>query len=80
MEDIMVLDKLKEILAAQFGIDEDSISESTDIAGDLGADSLDVVEMIMTLEDEFAVSISDEAIGELKTVGDVVRYIEGMLE
>ncbi len=76
----MVLDKLKEILAAQFGIDEDSISESTDIAGDLGADSLDVVEMIMTLEDEFAVSISDEAIGELKTVGDVVRYIEGMLE
>ena len=76
----MVLDKLKEILATQFGIDEDSINESTDIVGDLGADSLDVVEMIMTLEDEFAVSISDETVGELKTVGDVVRFIEGMIE
>ncbi len=76
----MVLDKLKEILAAQFGIDEDEITENTDIAGDLGADSLDVVEMIMTLEDEFAVTISDETVGELKTVGDVVRFIEGMLE
>ena len=76
----MVLDKLKEILAAQFGLDEDSINESTDIAGDLGADSLDVVEMIMSLEDEFAVTISDEAVADLKTVGDVVRYIEGMLE
>jgi acyl carrier protein len=80
MEVIMVLDKLKEILAAQFGIDEDEITENTDIAGDLGADSLDVVEMIMTLEDEFAVTISDETVGELKTVGDVVRFIEGMLE
>ncbi len=76
----MVLDKLKEILAAQFGLDEDSINENTDIAGDLGADSLDVVEMIMSLEDEFAVTISDEAVADLKTVGDVVRYIEGMLE
>lgn len=76
----MVLDKLKEILAAQFGLDEDIINENTDIAGDLGADSLDVVEMIMTLEDEFAVTISDEAVADLKTVGDVVRYIEGMLE
>jgi acyl carrier protein len=80
MEEIMVLDKLKEILAAQFGLDEDSINENTDIAGDLGADSLDVVEMIMSLEDEFAVTISDEAVADLKTVGDVVRYIEGMLE
>jgi acyl carrier protein len=76
----MVLDKLKEILAAQFGLDEDIINENTDIAGDLGADSLDVVEMIMTLEDEFAITISDEAVADLKTVGDVVRYIEGMLE
>jgi acyl carrier protein len=76
----MVLDKLKEILAAQFGLDEDIINENTDIAGDLGADSLDVVEMIMTLEDEFAITISDEAVADLKTVGDVVRYIEGMIE
>ena len=60
--------------------DEDIINENTDIAGDLGADSLDVVEMIMTLEDEFAITISDEAVADLKTVGDVVRYIEGMLE
>ena len=49
----MVLDKLKEIIAAQFGIDVDEVSEETDIVADLGADSLDVVEMMMALEEEY---------------------------
>ncbi len=76
----MVYEKLREIIATQFGIDESSITENTDIVGDLGADSLDVVEMMMSLEDEFAVTIEDDKIAELKTVGDVVRCVEGMLE
>ena len=76
----MVLDKLKSILSAQFGIDEDQITENTDVVNDLGADSLDVVEMMMSLEDEFAVTIEDDKIAELKTVGDVVRCVESMLE
>ena len=72
----MVLDKIKSILSAQFGIDEDQITENTDVVNDLGADSLDVVEMMMSVEDEFGLMIEDEEIAEMKTVGDVVNYIE----
>lgn len=75
----MVLEKLKEIIANQFGIDVDVISEDTDIVADLGADSLDVVEMMMALEEEFSVTIEDEKIADLKTVGDVVGYVESMI-
>ncbi len=72
----MVLDKIKSILSSQFGIDEDQITENTDVVNDLGADSLDVVEMMMSVEDEFGLMIEDEEIAEMKTVGDVVNYIE----
>lgn len=72
----MVLDKIKSILSSQFGIDEDQISENTDIVNDLGADSLDVVELMMSIEDEFGLMVEDEEIAEMKTVGDVVNYIE----
>ena len=72
----MVLDKIKSILSSQFGIDEDQITENTDIVNDLGADSLDVVEMMMSVEDEFGLMIEDEEIAEMRTVGDVVNYIE----
>lgn len=75
----MVLEKLKEIIADQFGIDTDVITENTDVISDLGADSLDVVEMMMALEEEFAVTIEDEKIAELKTVGDVVNCVESLL-
>lgn len=75
----MVLEKLREIISAQFGVDADTITENTDIVGDLGADSLDVVEMMMSLEEEFAVTIEDDKIAELKTVGDVVNCVEGMI-
>ncbi len=75
----MVIDKLKEIIAEQFGIDTDAISEETDIVADLGADSLDVVEMMMALEEEYGVTIDDNKIAELKTVGDVAACVEGML-
>ena len=72
----MVLDKIKSILSSQFGIDEDQISENTDIVNDLGADSLDVVELMMSIEDEFGLMVEDEEVAEMKTVGDVVNYIE----
>ena len=75
----MVLNKLKEIIANQFGIDTDELSEDTDIVADLGADSLDVVEMMMALEEEFGITIEDEKIAELKTVGDVVDCVESMI-
>ena len=75
----MVLDKIKSILSSQFGIDEDQITENTDVVNDLGADSLDVVEMMMSIEDEFGMMIEDEEIAEMRTVGDVVNYIENHL-
>ena len=72
----MVFEKIKEILAAQFEVDPDSIEVTTNIADDLSADSLDVVEILMKIEDEFGIEIPDEAIEEIKTVGDLVSYIE----
>lgn len=72
----MVLEKVKVILSTQFDVEEDSITPETDIADDLGADSLDVVDMLMSLEDEFDVEIPDEEIEKIRTVGKLVSYIE----
>ncbi|MBQ8418908.1 MAG: acyl carrier protein [Clostridia bacterium] len=71
-----MLEAVKEILAKQLRVDIDSISDDTDIVDDLGADSLDVVEMLMTIEQEYGVVVPDEAIMTFKTVGDVAKYIE----
>ena len=70
----MVLEKV--ILSSQFDVEEDSITQETNIADDLGADSLDVVDMLMSLEDEFDVEIPDEEIERIRTVGELVAYIE----
>ena len=72
----MVLEKVKAILSEQFDVEEDSITADTSIAEDLGADSLDVVDLLMSLEDEFEIEIPDEEIENIKTVGDIVKYIE----
>lgn len=72
----MVLEKVKNILASQFDVEEESITPETNIQEDLGADSLDVVDMLMSLEDEFDVEIPDEKIETMRTVADVVAYIE----
>ncbi len=72
----MVLEKVKVILAEQFDVDESEILPETDIQQDLGADSLDVVDLLMSLEDEFEVEIPDEEIENIKTVGEIVAYIE----
>ena len=72
----MVLEKIKTILSEQFDVEEDNITTETTLQDDLGADSLDVVDLVMTLEDEFDMEIPDEDITEVRTVGDVVKYLE----
>ena len=71
-----VFDRIREYLADQLDVDPDKITPDSDIVEDFGADSLDVVDMITTLSDEFGVDIPDEEIENFHTVGDVVRYIE----
>ena len=72
----MVFEKIKEMLAEQLDADAESMTLETDIADDLGADSLDVVEVLMSIEDEFKVEIPDEEIENIKTIGELASYIE----
>ncbi len=72
----MVFEKVKSILAEQFDIDEDTITMDTNIQDDLGADSLDVVDLLMTIEDEFEAEVPDEEIENIRTVGELVSFIE----
>ncbi len=72
----MVLEKVKAILSTQFDVEEDEITVETTLADDLGADSLDVVDLLMSIEDEFEVEIPDEEVENIKTVGALVEYIE----
>ncbi len=74
-----MLETIKEILAKQLRVDADTITAETNIVDDLGADSLDVVEMLMTIEQEHGVTVPDEAIMTFKTVGDVAKYVENNL-
>lgn len=73
---LMIFEKIKKLLAEQINISEDEIKMESDIINDLGADSLDVVEMIMGVETEFNVTVPDEVAMEMKTIGDVVAFIE----
>lgn len=75
----MVFEKVKEILCDQLDIEEDKVTMEASISEDLGADSLDVVDLLMSLEDEFDVEIPDEEIENIKTVGDLVKYIESVM-
>jgi len=72
----MILEKIIDILAQQFEAAADTISEDTNVVDDLGADSLDVVELVMSIEDEFGLAIPDEEAVNLTTVGKIVDYIE----
>lgn len=76
VEGIMYYDKVKQLICEQLGKSADKVDEHTKIVEDLGADSLDVVELLMSLEDEFGLSLPDEVAMQLKTVGDIVDYIE----
>lgn len=72
----MVFDKVKEILVDQLDLDPEKITMESSFIDDLGADSLDLVDLVMSLEDEFGVEVPDDAIETMKTVGDAVKYIE----
>lgn len=72
----MTIEKVKEMLASQLNIDEEKITPESRIIEDLGADSLDVVELLMSLEDQLQVSITDEEAGQLKTVADIVKVVD----
>ena len=76
----MVFERIKEALVAQFEVDPETITRDTDIMNDLGADSLDLVELIMTLEEEYGISVTDESVYEHKTVGDIADYVETLLK
>ena len=71
-----MFEKVKSVLAQQFELDPESITMDTNLIDDLGADSLDVVELIMSLEDEFGIAISDNDAAQLYTVGRSVDYLE----
>ena len=71
-----MLEAVKEILAKQLRIDVDTIDENTNIVSDLGADSIDVVEMLMTIEEEYGIVVPDDVVVTFVTVGDVARYAE----
>lgn len=71
-----IFEKLQGIIAEQLEIDADEIEYASKIIDDLGADSLDIVDIVMTIEDEFGLEVPNEAIENMSTVEDVVKYIE----
>ena len=75
----MVYEKLRALLAEQLGISVDDITPETNIIDDLGADSLDIVELLAALEDEFDLLITDDRVRELYTVREVTEFIESLL-
>ena len=72
----MVFEKVKSILCEQLDYDDEKVTMESSIVDDLGADSLDVVDLVMSLEEEFDVEIPDEEIENVKTVGDMVKFVE----
>ena len=76
----MVFDKIKDIIVEQLDVEEDAVTMQTSITEDLGADSLDVVDLVMSIEESFDVEIPDEEVENIKTVGDIVKYIENKVE
>jgi acyl carrier protein len=74
-----VADKVKKIIAEQLGVSEDQITDDAKFIEDLGADSLDQVELIMALEEEFGADIPDEDAEKMTTVGKAVEYITGQV-
>lgn len=72
----MVFEKISKILCEQLELEESQIAMDSSITEDLGADSLDLVDLLMSLEDQFGLEVPDEDVEKIKTVGDLVRYVE----
>ena len=71
-----IFDKLKELVVDQLGVEEDEVTMEASMQDDLGADSLDLVDLVLSVEEEFGVKVADEDLENIKTVGDIVNYIE----
>ncbi len=71
-----VEERVKDIVAEQLGVDKDKVSPETSFVNDLGADSLDTVELVMELEEEFNINIPDDAAEKIQTVGQAIEFIE----
>ena len=71
-----VADRVKKIIVEQLGVEEDLVTPDASFVDDLGADSLDTVELVMALEEEFGIDIPDEDADKLKTVGDAMNYLK----
>ena len=76
----MVFEEVKEILVDQLDINADDIELSSNLIDDLGADSLDAIDIVMTIEDQYSIEVPDEMIKSMKTVEDIVSFIESNLE
>lgn len=76
----MVFDKVKKIIVDQLDVEEDKVTEAASITDDLGADSLDVVDLVMSFEEGFDIEIPDDQVEKIKTVGDIVKFIEEKVE
>ena len=76
----MVFEKVKEIIVEQLGVEEDDVTLESSFIDDLGADSLDAVEIIMTLEEEFDIQVDDSNFQNIKCVGDVVKCLESIVK
>ena len=76
----MVLEKVREILCDQLDVEEEQVTLDASITDDSGADSLDVVDLVMSIEEEFDLEFPDEEVENIKTVGDIVKYIESKVE
>lgn len=71
-----IFEKLKELVVDQLGVEDDEVTMEATMQDDLGADSLDLVDLVMSVEEEFGVKVADEDLENIKTVGDIVDYIE----
>lgn len=71
-----IADRVKQIIVEQLGVDENQVDPSASFVDDLGADSLDIVELVMAFEEAFDLDIPDEDAEKIKTVGDAIKYIE----
>ena len=76
MAESSTLEKLQTIVGNQLGIEKEKVVASADFTKELGADSLDVVELVMAFEEEFDIEIDDEVAGDMTTVGDAIAYID----
>jgi acyl carrier protein len=75
---IVVFERIREMIKEELNVPEEKITMEARLAEDLGADSIDAVELIMNIEDEFNVQVSDEQAQNIKTVGDIVKYVESV--